>query len=67
MRKSLYIICMMQVRETKKIISCLKKAKETKTLSSQKTRKKKCKTKEERGPVIMMQGKPVAEDTEKIS
>ena len=54
-------------KRDRKIISYLTKARETKTLSSQKTRKKKCKTKEERRPVIMMQGKPVAENTEKIS
>ena len=42
-------------KRDRKIISYLTKAGETKTLSSQKTRnKKKCKTKEERGPVIMV-------------
>ena len=54
-------------KRDRKIISYLTKARETKTLSSQKTRKKKCKTKEERGPVIMVQGKLVAENTKKIS
>ena len=55
-------------KRDRKIISYLTKAGETKTLSCQKTRKKKkCKTKEEKGPVIMVQGKLVAENMEKIS
>ena len=48
-------------KRDRKIIYYLTKVRETKTLLSQKTRKKKkCKVKEERGYVIMVQGKLVA-------
>ena len=64
----IHITCMMQARETEKLFLTLQKQERQKLYQARRQeRKKKCKTKEEKGPVIMVQGKLVAENTEKIS